>query len=72
MEYVELHCQYLFPSISVISKVYEILHCWRVYFFVLGGNEERGYTDQLHLALLYIEDREVAIDKIDGQIQSFG
>lgn len=70
-ENVLLHSKNLLTSVCVISKVYEVLHCGRVNFFVFSCNKERGDSNQLHLALLYIEEGKVPINHVDSEVESF-
>ena len=57
---------------SVIGQVDEVFHCWRVNLLILCCNQKCCYADQLHIRLRHIENGEVAVDKVDRDVERFG
>lgn len=57
----------LFCSVGVVAALYEVFEVWRVDFFVLGSDEQRGDADQLQLSSGHHDLLKVAVDEVHRQ-----
>jgi hypothetical protein len=63
---------YLSSCVCTVANVHQIAQLGRIDLLVLGGDQKRSDANKLKLWSRDFTELEVSIDKINGQVQSFG